>query len=325
MRKAIKFLLTAGLTGLLLWLLLRRTDPAEVGTILARAEIRVLLAALMVSLSTNCVLAALRWRFILRRMGLEIGLAEAFMIKMGSAPLKSVLPLRAGEAGRVLYLKRRHGFSAVKGTASILLELGSNILVFIALILGGGVICGADPGGSRLPLLAVLAVSAGTALVLSPRSTRRFLRAAAAKIPSARVRGALDTLFSLPRFFRPLELGGLFAFSLLIQSGKLLSFYLAARSLGISYSPATYLVALPFSILLATIPVTILGIGLRENTLAELIPLYNPLAGESAIVGSALLLSLLEYVFPVLLGLFWTRRFLSGLASRKLPEEDTEA
>jgi len=321
MNNKIRFFLTFLCTLGFLLLLGSKVELSAVKQQVLRAAPLPLAGALALSFLSNCLLAAVRWRFILKRLGLRMGLGEAFLVKMGSGPIKSLLPLRSGEASRVLYLKRVHGFSAVAGTASILLELGSNLLVFALFILLGGICLDADPASSRLPIVLVLGGTLSFLLLVCLPPARRTLRRLAERLPAPRLRGAVLTLFSLRRFFLPLQLLALLGYSLAISSGKLLGFFLVARALGVSYSAETYLVALPFSILLATIPVTILGIGLRENSLAQLVPLYNSVP-EAAVIGSALLLTATEYVFPALLGLFWTRRFLAGLLSGRAEAED---
>ena len=104
----------------------------------------------------------------------------------------------------------------------------------------------------------------------------------------------------------------LLLYSLLIQSGKLLTFYLIISSFGLALPPLIYFVILPFSILISTIPITFLGIGIREGSLIKLIPVYSSIAG-AAVLGPALIFSLVEYLFPAVLGLFWTGRFTRGM------------
>jgi len=104
----------------------------------------------------------------------------------------------------------------------------------------------------------------------------------------------------------------LLLYSLLIQSGKLLTFYLITGSFGLSLPPSIYFVILPFSILISTIPITFLGIGIREGSIVKLVPAYSSITG-AAVLGPALIFSLVEYLFPAVLGLFWTGKFTRGM------------
>lgn len=317
------WLISLGVTGALLALIFRRIEFDRVLASVEQARPPLLLAALGVSFLTNCWLAAVKWQRILSPLGLEISVRESFLIKMGSGPVKSVLPFRAGEASRVLYLKRRYGFSAARTTASILLELLMNILVFLAFIFAGGLAWRNVPPG--LAALSGLLLAGGLASVIAAgrNGPLRWLRPVLARIPGPRLRGGLETLLTFPRFFALKQLAGPLFYSLAIQGGKLLSFFLIASAFRITLPPAVYLVILPFSILVAGIPVTFLGIGLREVSLVELVPLYTSLAA-AAVLAPALAFSAIEYLFPAVLGLFWTgqftRRLLVGTRGRGSPE-----
>ena len=273
-----------------------------------------LLLALVVSFITNCWLAAIKWQRIVTHLGLPLGFREAFRIKMGSAPLKSLLPFRSGEASRVIYLKRCYDFSAARATASILIELFLNILIFLLFIVAGGLILRISLDGLIYIIVGGLGAVILISLVASRTSPRRWVRDRLSKIPHPRIRGGLETFFTLHRYFSYREMGVLILYSLIIQSGKLLTFYLITISFGLALPLVVYFVILPFAVLISTIPVTFLGIGLREGSLIELTPSYSSIPG-AVILGPALIFSVVEYLFPAALGLFWT-----GTFTRKLLE-----
>ncbi len=306
------WLISLGVTGALLALIFRRVETGRVMESVRDARVLPLLGALAVSFLTNCRLAAAKWRRILIPLGLEIPVREAFLIKMGSGPVKSVFPFRAGEASRVIYLKRRHKFSAARATGSILLELLMNILVFLTLILTGGLAWRNAPPG--LAAVSGLLLAGTLAAIFGAGKAGRtgWFRPVLARIPGARLRGGLETLLNFHRFFTPKEIAIPLFQSLVIQGGKLLSFFLIASAFRITLPPPVYLVILPFSILIAGIPVAFLGIGLREGSLVELVPLYAPLPA-AAVLAPALVFSAVEYLFPVLLGLGWTGQFTRRL------------
>jgi len=314
-KKTLRFVASLLLTAGLLWLLFRKVDLSAVSERLAESAPGPVAGAVALSFLTNCCLASWRWAYILDRLGADIGFGEAFAVKMGSSPIKSLLPFRSGEASRVLYLKRRHGFSALRGTASVALELGSNLAVFGMMVVAGGIVFGAGLDGAVLFLgCALFLGAAGLALLSRPRA-RRQVRERVEKMRPGRCRDLIRAVLSIPGALGPGPMLRIFLFSLAIQAGKLLGFFLAGKALGIRFPAPVFLVALPFSILISTIPITVLGIGLRENSLAGLVPLFCAVP-EAGIVGTALLFSLAEYVFPALLGFGWTRSFLDGLIRR---------
>lgn len=314
MKKNILWVISVAVTGILLFFIFRKIEPGAVLHHLEAARPIPLIPALAVSFITNCLLATFKWRFIVSRLGLTLTFREAFLIKMGSNPLKSLLPFRSGEASRVIYLKRRYNFPAAHGTASILIELFLNILIFLLLIVAGGLIFRISLDGFLYIIAGGLGSVILIGLIASRTTPRRWVRDLLYKIPNPRLRGGLETFFTLHRFFSFCQIGLLLLYSLFIQFGKLLTFYFITGSFGITLPPVAYFVILPFSILISTIPVTFLGIGLREGSLIELIPRYS-LLPASAVLGPALIFSVVEYLFPAALGLFW-----AGTFTRKLLE-----
>ncbi|MEA1928087.1 MAG: lysylphosphatidylglycerol synthase transmembrane domain-containing protein [Candidatus Auribacterota bacterium] len=312
MKKNLLWIISIAVTGILLFFIFRKIDPAAVLHHLESARPLPLICALAISFVTNCLLASLKWRFIVDRLGLTLSFRESFLIKMGSNPIKSLLPFRSGETSRVIYLKRRHNFSAARTTGSILIELSLNILIFLIFIVLGGVIFRVTLDGFIYLITGGLGAVIIIGLIASRTTPRRWVKSSINRIPSPRLRGGLETFFTLHRFFSYREMGILFIYSLLIQSGKLFTFYLIISAFGLALPASIYFIILPFSILIATIPITLLGIGIREGSLVELVPIYSTISG-AVILGPALIFSLVEYLFPALLGLFWTGRFTRGM------------
>ena len=311
MKKKIKWLISLLVTLGLLWAVFHQVNLSQVFSYWRQARLIYLLAALLVSFLTNCWLATGKWKLILTRLGLPLPFREAFLIKMGSAAIKSVAPLRSGEATRVVYLKRKYNFSVVKSTASIMIELLANIIVFALIIAGGGLILGFQ----RLSIALIFIVLIIFGALLGSGRLKGGVKVLVGKIPYPKIRGGLETLLTLHRYFPSGQIGLILFYSLIIQGGKLLTFYLINLSFNLSLPPEAYFVFLPLSILLATIPITILGLGIREGSLTALL---HDFCGtpKAAVLGSALLFSVVEYIFPALLGLFWTGKFTARLLEK---------
>jgi uncharacterized protein (TIRG00374 family) len=323
MKKNILWIISVAVTGILLFLIFRKIDPEAVLHHLEDARLIPLICALAISFITNCLLATVKWQFILSRLGLTLTFRDTFMIKMGSAPLKSLLPFRSGEASRVIYLKRRYSFSSARATGSILIELFLNIFIFLIFIVLGGIIFRISLDGLLYFITGGLGTVIIIGLIASRATPRMWVRNLISKIPYPRLRGGIETFFTLHRFFSYRGMSMLLLYSLLIQSGKLLTFYLITGSFGLSLPPSIYFVILPFSILISTIPITFLGIGIREGSLVKLIPAYSSITG-AAVLGPALIFSLIEYLFPAVLGLFWTGKFTRRLLVVGNGETDKE-
>ena len=224
MKRNLLWIISVAVTGILLFFIFRKIDPATLLLHLEDARLIPLIYALVISFITNCLLATFKWRFIVLRLGLTLSFWEAFLIKMGSAPLKSLLPFRSGEASRVIYLKRRYNFSAALATGSILIELFLNILIFLFFIVIGGILFNISLDGFIYFITGGLGVVILLGLIASRTTPRKWVRNLIAKIPYPRLRGGLETFFTLHRFFSYREMGMLLLYSLLIQRGNFLLF-----------------------------------------------------------------------------------------------------
>lgn len=316
MKKNFLWLISLLITILLLLAIFRKVDYVQVFAYWKQARPFPLLLVLVVSFFSNCWLASFKWKLILTRLGLPISWKEAFLIKMGSGPLKSILPFRSGEAARVVYLKRKYNFSIIKATASIFIELFFNILIILLFIALGGIIFRIRTGWFLYFLALIMGGVILIILVVLLPSPQKWIKHLLGKISNSKIRGSFETFFTLHRYFPYPLIVLIFVYSLIIQTGKLLTFYLINLSFDLTLPPEAYFVFLPLSILISTIPITILGIGLREGSLTTLISEFCLIAPTS-VLGSALLFSVAEYVFPAALGLFWTGTFTARMIGKK--------
>ncbi len=168
-----------GLVFLALW---ARTMP--VADLWQHARPRHLLPlALIVMLGpVSGLLRARRWGLLLRPL-VRVGTAEAFWINAGGSLLNYLVPLRAGDAARVLWLNRRHRVLAGSALATILIDKGCDLAAVAAVLglaaLGAGSIAavgrteavglGAASLAGGLLLTAVLAIA-----VAGPRIARSW-------------------------------------------------------------------------------------------------------------------------------------------------------
>lgn len=227
------------------------------------------------------------------------------------------MPLRTGEAGRLVYLNRRHGFPWKLSAAAVLAELVPNVIVLAVLIGAGALFLGLPAGLAILPLAAAAVLTASLAAL----RTRVFRERIAAFLPRAFKASWLRAAAELPGRFRGRSIAAILGLSVLIQAAKLPSFWLLGAALGVSFPVNLYLVFLPAAILISSVPLTFLGLGLREYSLQELSLRFSALP-MAPVTGTALLFTLVEYLFPALLGVFWTKRFVSETLKGNVGEVD---
>ena len=109
------------------------------------------------------VVRAVRWRCLLAPLA-EVAVLDAFWINAASGFLNYVVPIRAGEAARMLWLSRRH--RVAPGTALGCLVVDHTFdLCGVILVLGTGAVLGAT-AAARTPSVATLLLALGAAVAM---------------------------------------------------------------------------------------------------------------------------------------------------------------
>jgi len=253
---------SVGMLGLLLWWLPTQTLLQAFGRIDAPLWVLVL-----VGFAAGHAVAALKWRMLVRASGLAASVLEIFRAHGAGLFANLCLPsLVGGDLLRAGLLVRRHGraeAAAVAGLADRLLDT-AGLLALAAL--GTAALSGS--GGDRaarvwLAAGAMLALL-GLAAWLGPRM---HWPVPARLVPIAdKLRAALEDLVAQPR----VAVAAL-ALSLAIQSGFVLLNVALGRAVGIDLPLAAWFFAWPLAKLVALLPVSLGGIGVREGALAALL------------------------------------------------------
>jgi glycosyltransferase 2 family protein len=167
--KALRIALIAAATILLLALFLRNSDRGEVMAALRSVHPAWFAAALLVNF-TALTLRAFRWRTILGAAATTPPIYDTFLSTAIGFMSSAVLPIRAGDVIRPALLSRRTGvrFSTAFGTvvSERLIDLTSNLVLFITFAMTGGRALSADPATAKKALVIHSAASiAAIALV----------------------------------------------------------------------------------------------------------------------------------------------------------------
>ena len=289
--------------GMLLWVL----DRVPWGDVWARAAgvwPVPIAAAAALSILGNAWFACQKYRLILRSLGTEMRLRDVILLKLGSAPLKGLLPLKSGEVVRLIYLQRTQGLSYVRGVVSVALNLGWTVLALGLIMLPGHLGQGAGPLGwyAGAGLVALL----GSAIWLAGRS----------RAPGHR----LGTVSWLPpeawEIWRGLwGLGSghtvkLIGFSLAFEGTKVLNYGLVFAAMGISIPWDHFFRTVPLLVLFSSLPVSVMGLGIREG---GVLVAFSGAAADADLVGSGLLISFVEAMVPIVVGALLLRPFMSRL------------
>jgi glycosyltransferase 2 family protein len=153
--------LLSSAAGVVLLVSVLRTVPvADLAGHLRPQHPEPMVALLALVLAAQLV-RAVRWRWLLAPL-VDVALADAFWINAASGFLNYVIPIRAGEAVRMVWLSRRH--RVAPGTALGCLVVDHTFdLGGVILVLGAGAVLGAT-AAARTPNVATLLLALGAAV-----------------------------------------------------------------------------------------------------------------------------------------------------------------
>ncbi|EWY39305.1 hypothetical protein N825_08015 [Skermanella stibiiresistens SB22] len=277
--------LRIGISALLLWLLARQADMASMTGRLAEADPRWLAAAFALT-AAQVVLISWRWAIIMAGLNAAIGTALALRINLASFFLGQALPVSvAGDVWRVWQIRALgHGLGI--GVRGVLMDRVTAMIGLVLVVLASGpallarmpdptmrwtVAAGLGVG------LAVLAAVLATGLVSSRfKGVAEFGRAA---------RGLLA---------HPLTAVPIIGVSAMVHLLAGLTLWLIAMGLNIPVGLVDCLVLTPPIVLVAGMPLSIAGWGLREGAMVAVFGLVGvPVDGAllmSVLFGLLLLL-----------------------------------
>ncbi|TKJ31125.1 MAG: hypothetical protein CEE40_02390 [Chloroflexi bacterium B3_Chlor] len=280
---------------LLFLLILSRMDLGRVAETMAAVRVNFLLAALVLYPGL-VLLKAWRWHILLRQQHINYGLVTAFLAYNSSLSAGYVTPGRLGEFVKALYLRQDEDVLLGQALSSVLMDRLFDLYVLL-MTASLGIAIFSLP--EQLSIVApALLVAGGLAplLVLIPGATRRLIVLLNRLLPilgAARHREEIKR--TLNGFERGMEqlLTIRLLLPLLVTVVAYAVFYLqcyltaVALRLPLSYPYAAFCVSI--ASLLALLPISISGLGVRGATfIALLLPLG--IVAEMAVSYSLLIL-----------------------------------
>jgi uncharacterized protein (TIRG00374 family) len=287
------------LSGPVLFLfILARIELSRTAELLSAIDLQVLLAVLALY-PFLILLKTWRWRMLLRQQGVNYGLIPAFAVYNSSLAVGYVTPGRLGEFVKALFLRTDTGVTLGRAFSSVLLDR----LLDLYLLLVTAAVCAllfAVPQrllGMSLTIL--LAGALGPLVIFVPAVNRRLValaaRASAHFTPAKYEEDVARSLDDFQRGLEELLTAKLFTsllLTILAYAVFYLQCYLLALALGfpLSYAYAAYSVSL--ASLLALLPVSISGLGVRD---AAFIALLQPVGLTTEMAVSYSLLTLVVF------------------------------
>ena len=310
---AVRVVIAATVSLLVLFFLLRTFNVADVVAALARGNRRLIALAALISLLINIAWGTLKWQRILKLLHHPLGFKEALAVRSGFLPLKVLLPLKSSELLKAYYLEKLKHIPFGRTVSSLLLDKVMNVLVTLGMLFVG--LCRISPCVFRwVAALGLLLIF----LFLFAQGTPRGIVACVKKL-SPRLGDFTGQLLSGLREVGSVEKVKLILYSFVYQLSEFLNTYILFRAMGITVPFSLILILIPLIMVVNNIPVTVLGMGTREALMVFLFAQYG---SSTALLSAGLLVSLVEHVLPVVFGLLFIKPLLAllTLPRRRLAE-----
>ncbi len=233
-----------------------------------------------------------------------------------------------GDVYRIYDTSKVKNSSGARAASIVLMERTLGILsavIYLLIALAFGFIRFVE-GYMILPLVIVFVlVGVGIVVMLFPE--RFKLNIIFGKIKflhkfKDKLRQVYDTFKSFKKYKKALSLT--FLLSIALQFCVVLNYYFCARAFGIDLGIMSFIFIVQVVALISMVPITLGGIGLRENMIVEIMKLLGVQGNEATIVSLLLFLMLLA---PGVVGgiLYGMRPYLDRKSKEKACRLETEA
>ncbi|MBT3553520.1 MAG: flippase-like domain-containing protein [Rhodospirillaceae bacterium] len=294
------FAAKVAVSGGLLWFIAANFDIGASAARLRQLDMGYLLTALgvfILLLANN----TLRWRTVMLAIDAVLPLWQSFQILYVGVFFNQTLPSSVGGDAVRMILARKHGLSLQGAVNGVMLERVVNVFGLIVLVVATQPFLlariGDNPAKFVFPALAAVAVAGIVFLMLLDRIPERYRR-------WSLVRGAANLAGDSKRLFlAPARAMAAVGFGILGMVLLSLMVYFIALSLGIAVSPIDCLVLVPPVMLIASVPISIAGWGLRETAMVAAFGFVGVAEGDAFVL--SLLFGLAGIVAALPGGLIW--------------------
>lgn len=299
-------LMIAGSLGILFYLGWR-VDLASSWNILLGMNIGYLVTAAALASFASYILGGYKWMRILARLGYRVPYKNILFVRLGSEPVKFIVPAKGGELVRPLYLKSRFSIPLPVGIGSLALDKMFNLFGLLVLFAFGMMLT----MGIALSIGILFLSFAGIFFIRwFARPVSYWLDKKEKKLYRSigELFATLHTLSFGESLFQ-LLLGGIFLLTEIITG------FLSLRAAGVDVPFMSAMTYLPIVILLVQVPLTISGIGTRE---AGIVAFFGAWASLETLFAVGIAYTVVELILPVTLGLPWLTPLLQRIEWKKI-------
>jgi len=267
--------------------------------ILKHAKKEYILYGFLIYLVSN-FLAVMRWRYILKWLGIKIKKSEAFMAFFSGLFFNLFFPsFIAGDVFRAGIISYRHG-KLKKSASSVFMDRfsGSVSLAIVASCAAfAGIKKHISPHILSAIFLLLIIVAATTVIIFSRRVFTFLLKI----VPSEKLRVQVTKFHDELYLFRehPHAFFICMVVSAFIHLFTCLCFYVTGFAFGLTISFVDYLIVVPIVMSVALIPVSIAGVGTRE---AASVYFFSMVGVDKPVALSLSLINLASVIFISLIG-----------------------
>ena len=311
MKKWLGFALKVGVSIGILALIAARTDISRIGTLLASVEISTIVAAFLLALAQT-VLVAYRWVLVMRAVGVSVGLWPALQAMLVSLLLNQCLPSFVGADAYRMYWLYRESNRLGPAVRSVLIDRILGMIALIVMFAAGIALLFQRLGDPAVKsgLLMLLLCSLGGAIAfftgdLLPSGWQRLRALRELAKVSAPARALMLTARS------GIIIG---VMGILVHVFTAVVMFMFARNLGLPLTLLDCLLFMPPIMLLASVPISIAGWGVREGVMVGALSMIGigtePALALSVLLGFTMLANGLIGVLPLMFGgqRYWAGR-----------------
>lgn len=286
-----------GITIAIFAVLLTKVDLQNAKTVLANANIWLLVYAGFISLLFP-VLCAIRWQILCSLLNAPLRYWESFQMTMAAWPLAAVTPAKSGDLIKVVFLQDKLPYSTTTGMVLAERVVDVLVLCLYALLFGwwyGNALCMIAGGSILCGVCLFFVVVFSNWITLIPTQFRE-------KAMNVALASKLMCSHPIPLFW----------IIIVTSLNWLLSFYqtwVCYFALNTDVPLPWIIAALPVAIFAGLLPITPAGMGTRDSAVMMLFSQYAPAEINLSI---GILYSIYGYWLLSLLGIPFMRSALNG-------------
>jgi uncharacterized protein (TIRG00374 family) len=304
--RALQYVMLLVVPLLIYWWLFRKIGLGRTFEDIRRASRWSLAAACCSSLIASVLMNSLVWQRILSAMGFRLSFLRAIYAENASLPLRMLLPAKAGEVFKGMYLKSIGLTGLGLGLGSVVFHKAVNIIALMMLSVPAVLTA---EGSTARKLFIFLAASLW--FYFWPRRFHSLIHRVSRPLPQ-RLRDAVSNMIRAFSGTPPGSKAQLLILAVVFQAAHLVSASLIFGSLGVAVPIGALCAYLPVAVLVGVVPIALYGLGTRE---AAFFYFFSPYVGPQAAMAAAVLFTAIQFLLPVVVGSLMTWPFVTTVLS----------